>query len=67
MYDAYDWVFEAERDLQGIEKEMPPVCDDPTVPFGIGPERRRRRSRSHLTDAAERQPARPGARESELD
>jgi hypothetical protein len=37
------------------------------VPFGIGPERRRRRSRSPLTDAAERQPARPGARESELD
>ena len=31
VYDAYDWVFEAETDLQGIEKEMPPVCDDETV------------------------------------
>ena len=44
MYDAYDWVFEAERDLEGIENEVPALPDDPQLlPFGIVPERRRAR------------------------
>ena len=52
MYDADDWVFEAERDLEGIEKDVPALIEaDEPLPFGNPPPRRRRTQGARVASA----------------